>query len=145
MAGPKLWLPETDPLDKYRTPHRTDIRSADFCNGGFTSVRVLPEYIDCKMDMAIISLLAALGAKTIRISRGEVTSDASMGTRATVIVDEDDYIQTIEMEIHFSAPKDMENGSGYALQERLRSLKRPWRDTVKPGEPEVEFEPEDDR
>jgi hypothetical protein len=53
--GTKIWLPSSaiDPLTKYRTPHRADIEAKDFGNGGYTSVHVLPEFIDCKMEISL--------------------------------------------------------------------------------------------
>jgi hypothetical protein len=121
----KLWLPELaeDPLDKYRTQHSAVIDPADFGHGGFTRVRVLPELINCKLDMVVVSLLKALGAVTIRISICELTCDVPSDVRATVIVDKDDIISQISLELPFLAPKAEGLMCGADLMAKIRKLR----------------------
>lgn len=123
MSDVKLWLPPNlDPLENYRTEHSADFNEADFAGGGYTSVRVLPELINCKLDMIVVSLLRSLGARSIRISGGCVTTDSSPG-RATVIVDSDDIIQSITMEVGFFAPKADAPMCGADLNAKIKKLR----------------------
>jgi len=121
-----LLLPSStkNPLDKYRTEHHTSIDNNDFSGGCYSSFDVLPILVGTKVDMITISLLKALGARSVRIHTGCVTCDACSG-RASVWVDENDIIKEVSMELSIPNAKvyGPQGMNGSEVDARLKELR----------------------
>jgi hypothetical protein len=123
MSG--MWLPKSaiDPVKKYRTTSRTVIDPVDFLDSsGFTTVQILPELIGCKVDIMAVSLCWALGARAVRITQGECTTDSDLD-RATILVDADDRIISVEVGVCFCASAKYGPMCGADLDQHLGRLK----------------------
>ncbi len=77
---------------------------------GFTTIDVLPELCGLPVCDLVLGYLAALRPSAIRITGGEVHTDA-MQWRVTVLVDKDDKVERIyqEVSIGFGCGYDMGN------------------------------------
>lgn len=117
-----LWLPKTaiDPIKKYRTTSGVEIQDDDFfACASYMDCELLPECYGKKVSMVVISVLKSLGAKYIRISHGEVTTDG-VPYRATIIVDKDDLIQSVSMELPVTIPFASKANNGNELTRELK-------------------------
>ena len=116
-------LEKENRIKKYYTEHRTTIDENDFSgNGGFVTYKVLPELTGCKVDMFAISLVRALGATEVRISYGTITCDTNTG-RATIIVDENDIIKTIDIGLSVWTPVGYNAMCGYDFDKHIKENK----------------------
>jgi len=88
-------------IDRFRGAGGTEIQNYDLgYHSGYIRLPILQNMVGKKVDSTLVSLCIALGAKAIRVSSGETTTDC-WNKRVTVIVDCEDIVQSIEIETYF--------------------------------------------
>jgi len=106
-------LKKTD-VDKYRGSH--GVRYDTPTERGYTVLEVLPQLVGVRLCNLVMAYVTALRPSTVRITRGEVTTDA-WPWRVTIFVDENDVVTKIEQEVNVAY------SCGSDIDECLRAVK----------------------